>query len=75
MGFRRTRLVMHEGAWDEPAPDDFPKSRSHPPITLEVNGRRIFAKGSNWVCPDIFPGPGHAPSATGACWRRPATPT
>jgi beta-mannosidase len=56
VGFRRARLVMNEGAWDEPAPDDFPKSRSHPPITLEVNGRRIFAKGANWVCPDIFPG-------------------
>ena len=56
VGFRRTRLLMNEGAWDEPGPDDFPKSRSHPPITLEVNGRRIFAKGTNWVCPDIFPG-------------------
>lgn len=56
VGFRRARLVMNEGTWDEPGPDDFPKSRSHPPITLEVNGRRIFAKGSNWVCPDIFPG-------------------
>ena len=56
VGFRRVRLVMNEGTWDEPGPDDFPKSRSHPPITLEVNGRRIFSKGSNWVCPDIFPG-------------------
>ena len=56
VGFRRVRLVMNEGTWDEPGPDDFPKSRSHPPITLEVNGRRIFAKGANWVCPDIFPG-------------------
>ncbi len=56
VGFRRARLVMNEGAWDEPGEDAFPKSRSHPPITLEVNGRRVFAKGSNWVCPDIFPG-------------------
>lgn len=54
VGFRSVRLVMNEGAWDEPA--DFPKSRSHAPITLEINGRRIFAKGSNWVSPDIFPG-------------------
>ncbi|MEO6602506.1 MAG: hypothetical protein ABIQ16_21670 [Polyangiaceae bacterium] len=54
VGFRRIRLVMHEGAWDEPA--EFPKSRSEPPITLEVNGRVIFARGSNWVCPEIFPG-------------------
>jgi beta-mannosidase len=54
VGFRRVRLVMHEGAWKGPA--GFPKSRSEPPITLEVNGRVIFARGSNWVCPEIFPG-------------------
>jgi beta-mannosidase len=54
VGFRRVRLVMQEGAWREPA--GFPKSRSEPPITLEVNGRVIFARGSNWVCPEIFPG-------------------
>lgn len=54
VGFRRVRLVMHEGAWDHPS--RFPKSRSHPPTTFELNGRRIFARGSNWVCPDIFPG-------------------
>jgi len=53
-GLRRVRLVMNEGAWKEPR--DFPMSRSTPPITLEINGRRIFAKGSNWVSPDIFPG-------------------
>ncbi len=56
VGFRSIRLVMHEGAWDEPANNDFPKPRSNPPTTIEINGRRIFAKGSNWVCPDIFPG-------------------
>lgn len=54
VGFRRVRLVMHDGAWAHPA--EFPKSRSHPPITVELNGRRIFAKGSNWVNPDIFHG-------------------
>ncbi|MCG5054795.1 MAG: hypothetical protein KA712_17670 [Myxococcales bacterium] len=54
MGFRRVRLVMNDGSWEEPRA--FPKSRSAPPITLEVNGRRIFAKGSNWVNPEIFPG-------------------
>ncbi len=54
VGFRRVRLVMAEGAWDQPS--RFPKSRSHPPTTVELNGRRIFARGSNWVCPDIFPG-------------------
>ncbi|HZG75028.1 MAG TPA: glycoside hydrolase family 2 TIM barrel-domain containing protein, partial [Paenibacillus sp.] len=43
-----------EGTWQEPI--GFPKSRSHPPITLEVNGRKVFCKGSNWVQPDLFPG-------------------
>jgi beta-mannosidase len=54
IGFRRIRLVMHEGAWSKP--DTFPKGRSNPPITVELNGRRIFGKGSNWVNPEIFPG-------------------
>lgn len=54
LGFRRVKLVMHEGAWEEPA--GFPKTRSHPPITLEINGRPIFARGANWVPPEIFPG-------------------
>jgi beta-mannosidase len=54
IGFRRVRLVMNEGEWRNPA--IYPKSRSHAPMTLEINGRRIFAKGSNWVSPHIFPG-------------------
>jgi len=54
VGFRRVRLVMNEGAWERFEP--FPKSRSAPPITLEINGRRLFCKGSNWVGPSIFPG-------------------
>jgi len=54
VGFRRVRLVMPEGGWSQPAA--FPKSRSHPPVTVELNGRAIFAKGSNWVNADIFPG-------------------
>ena len=54
VGFRRVKLVMNGGAWE--IPSAFPKSRSTPPITIELNGRRIFAKGSNWVNPDIFNG-------------------
>lgn len=53
-GFRRIELVMNEGAWSEPI--GFPKSRSNPPASIHLNGRRIFAKGSNWVSPEIFPG-------------------
>lgn len=52
VGLRRVRLVMNEGAW---LLTEFPKSRSPVPITLEVNGRRIFGKGTNWVPPQVFP--------------------
>ena len=54
MGFRRVKLVMNHGGWDEPR--DFPKTRSVAPVQLEINGKRIFCKGSNWVPPEIFPG-------------------
>ncbi len=54
IGFRRSKLVMNEGAWDQPS--DFPKSRSVVPATFEINGRRIFAKGTNWVNTDVFIG-------------------
>lgn len=54
VGFRRAKLIVHDGGWSQPV--DFPKSRSLPPITLELNGRTIFGKGTNWVNPDIFPG-------------------
>ena len=51
VGFRTVRLVRNEGAGD---PESFPKSRYAPPFTLELNGRRVFMKGTNWVNPDIF---------------------
>ncbi|MBE6554059.1 MAG: hypothetical protein E7666_06940 [Ruminococcaceae bacterium] len=51
IGFRRLRLVRNTGAVDPPR---FPKSRYATPTTIELNGRRILAKGSNWVNPDIF---------------------
>lgn len=51
VGFRRVRLVMNEGNWETP----FPKSRNAAPATLEVNGRRLFAKGTNWVNATVFP--------------------
>ena len=54
LGFRRSKLVMNEGAWVEPS--TFPKGRSVAPATFEINGRRIFAKGTNWVNTDIFIG-------------------
>ena len=54
IGFRRTKLVMNKGAWNEP--DGFPKSRSYPPAQIELNGIPVFAKGSNYVNQEIFPG-------------------
>lgn len=54
IGLRRVRLIMNEGGWKQPA--HFPKGRSVAPIQLELNGRPVFAKGSNWVSPDIFGG-------------------
>jgi len=54
IGFRRVQLVMNKGAWDEPV--EFPKTRSVPPAQIKLNGREIFAKGTNWVNPEIFPG-------------------
>jgi beta-mannosidase len=54
VGFRRVRLVMHEGAWEAELP--MPKGRNTPPITVELNGRRIFIKGSNWVNSELFHG-------------------
>ena len=53
-GIRRVRLIMNEGGWIEPVA--FPKGRSVAPIQLELNGRPVFAKGSNWVNPDIYNG-------------------
>ena len=55
-GVRRVRLVVHEGGWQWPTGGGWTTCQADPPMTLEINGRVIFAKGSNWVPPDIFPG-------------------
>lgn len=52
VGFRTVKLLKNIGTMGEPA--GFPKSRYSAPITVELNGRRIFAKGSNWVNPELF---------------------
>ena len=51
IGFRRIRLLRNTGAT---GPKQFPKSRYEAPITVELNNRRIFCKGSNWVNPELF---------------------
>lgn len=53
-GFRKVRLVMHENAWSMYG--ECPATQHPVPFTLEINNRAIFAKGSNWVAPEIFPG-------------------
>ena len=53
VGFRRVRLVKPEDSWGG---GGFPVTQAEPPTTFEVNGRRIFVKGSNWAPLDIFPG-------------------
>ena len=53
VGFRRTRLLRNVGATES---GGFPLGCYDAPITLELNGRRIFMKGSNFVNADIFPG-------------------
>jgi beta-mannosidase len=45
-GFRKIKLVENRGV----------ETRDNPPFTLEINNVRIFAKGTNWVNPEIFPG-------------------
>ena len=52
-GLRRIRLVPNAEAWDT---QPFPCTQATFPITVELNGREIFAKGTNWVSPEIFTG-------------------
>ncbi len=53
IGFRRSKLLENKGA--KIYEKNFPKGPLPAPMTLEINGRRIFAKGSNWVNTEIFP--------------------
>ncbi len=51
VGFRKVRLVRNAECR---GPSTFPKGRYEAPITIELNGRTIFGKGSNWVNPELF---------------------
>ena len=51
IGFRKLRFVRNINAND---PRNFPKTRYDAPVTVELNGRRIMVKGSNWVNPELF---------------------
>jgi len=54
LGFKRVEIVKAEGSWNENL--NYPMSRNTPPITVRLNNTVIFAKGSNWVAPEIFYG-------------------
>ena len=54
IGIKRIELVKAEGSWGEGL--NYPMTRNTPPITVRLNNTVIFAKGSNWVCPEIFYG-------------------
>lgn len=49
IGFRTVRLLRNR-----PESPLFPKGRYDAPITIELNGRPIPAKGSNFVNPELF---------------------
>lgn len=54
IGFRRVRLLRN--AKDEERFErGFPKTCLPAPATIEINGVRVFAKGTNFVNPEIFP--------------------
>jgi beta-mannosidase len=52
VGFRRCKLIPNKNIQDK----GFPKSSNLPPITMEINNRAVFCKGSNFVEPEIFTG-------------------
>ena len=56
LGFRKVELVLSEGANEREGANGFPMSRCDAPTQLLLNGRPVFAKGSNWVNPEIFTG-------------------
>ena len=53
IGFRRSKLILNEGS--KIFEKSFPKGPIAAPAQIEINGLRIFAKGSNWVNTEIFP--------------------
>lgn len=54
IGFRKIELWMDNSEWGKPRM--YPMSRTNPPTCIVLNGRKIFAKGSNFATPEIFPG-------------------
>ena len=53
LGFRRSKLILNDGCNAYEA--GWPKGPICAPMQLEINGKKVFAKGSNWVNTEIFP--------------------
>lgn len=51
-GVRKITLEVYEDGWKELS--GVPTTCNSPPTTFTINGRAIFAQGTNWVCPEIF---------------------
>lgn len=54
LGFRRSKLIMNTGA-AAAYENTWPRGPLPAPMQLEINGKKVFAKGSNWVNTEIFP--------------------
>lgn len=52
IGFRRVRMIPRPSNWEHESYEGC--TQALPPITLEVNHIQVFAKGSNFVIPDVF---------------------
>lgn len=53
LGIRKIEMGFNEGTWNGHL---LPISRNMPPATVVLNNVPVFAKGSNWVNPEIYPG-------------------
>ncbi len=53
LGFRRSKLIL--GGAKGLCTPAFPMGPEAAPMQLEINGKKVFAKGSNWVNTEIFP--------------------
>lgn len=51
MGLRKIELTVNADDWL-----GIDGCRTFPPMTVTLNGRKLFCKGTNWVNPEIFPG-------------------
>lgn len=56
IGFRKVELLMNDGAWEQSEEGGYPLPRAFCPMQLCINGKKVFAKGSNWVNPEVFVG-------------------